>query len=118
MDKQGYDFKGSSKKPGIGKSKEPGLDGVYEKNARGDPDKPQHVVGETKYDQSKLRPEQRTQKWVDDRLDTAVGPTHAAKMRKEGYEYWLMKYDPKTQRMLPDKKLWEWKPGQTLPRIE
>jgi hypothetical protein len=120
MDKQGYDYKGSknTKKPGSGQSNEPGLDGVYEKNVRGDPAKPQHVVGEAKYDQANLRPEQRTQKWVDDRLDDAVGPTHAARMRKEGYEYWLMKYDPKTQRMLPEKKLWEWKPGQAKPRIE
>jgi hypothetical protein len=37
-------------------------------------------------------------------------------MRSEGYEYWVMKYDPKTRQVRP-KKLWEFRPnGKKAPR--
>jgi Domain of unknown function (DUF4157) len=109
MRTRGYELKGSSKQPALGKPRDQGLDGVYEK-ATSAGDGPRHVVGEAKYDQAKLRPGQEKWEWVDERLDTAVGPKHANRMREEGYEYWVMKYDPKTKGMKPT-KLWEFRPN-------
>jgi hypothetical protein len=44
-----------------------------------------------------------------------VGRTQSDKMRTEGYEYRVRKWDPKS-RMFRDTKLWEWKPtGQKGP---
>ena len=109
MGENGYEFKGSSKKPEFpAKPSDKGLDGVYEKTSAA-PGEPKHVVGEAKYDQAKLRPGQEKVDWVNDRLDRAVGRTHANKMRSEGYEYWVLKYDAKLQRVKLT-KLWEWRP--------
>jgi hypothetical protein len=115
MEESGYDFKGSSKKPGSSaKPSDKGLDGVYEKTSSV-PGEPKHVVGEAKYDQARLRPGQEGADWVNERLDRAVGRTHANKMRSEGYEYWVLKYDAKLQRVKLT-KLWEWRPtGQFGP---
>jgi hypothetical protein len=113
-DKEGYAFRGSSKEPKLGKPRDQGLDGVYEKinpEAKG----AKYVVDEVKYDTSRLRKGQETAQWVDDRLDTAVGPAHANKMRAEGYEYWVRKWDPRSRVFRPT-KLWEWQPtGQIGP---
>ena len=83
-DKEGYAFRGSSKDPQrVGaKSKPQGLDGVYEK-VNPEAGGAKHIVDEVKYDTSRLREGQETAQWVDDRLDTAVGPTHAIKTRAE-----------------------------------
>ena len=118
MDNEDYDFRGSSKDPASNaKPSDKGLDGAYEKRTPPEPGKPKHVAGEAKYDKSKMAPGQDKAEWVDDRLDKAVGREHANKMRKEGYEYWEMRYNPKSGRVEP-KKLWEWRhngkfgPGQ------
>jgi Domain of unknown function (DUF4157) len=114
--KEGYAFRGSSKDPQkLGaKSKPQGLDGVYEK-VNPEEKGAKHIVDEVKYDTSRLREGQETADWVDDRLDTAVGQTHANKMRAEGYEYRVRKWDPKS-RTFRDTKLWEWRPtGQKGP---
>ena len=105
----GYEFRGSSKEPAVGKPREQGLDGVYEKPTAA-PDEAKHVVGESKYDQSKLSAGQKKASWVDDNLDKTVGREHANKMRSEGYEYWVMKWNPKLQRMKRT-KMWVWKPN-------
>jgi multidrug efflux pump subunit AcrA (membrane-fusion protein) len=112
MEREGYEFRGSSKEPTHGPSRDQGLDGVYEKSAAATKG-PQHVVGEAKYGQAKLRPGQEKWEWVDERLDASVGRDHANRMRREGYEYWVTKYDPKTRQMLP-KKLWEFRPNTKL----
>lgn len=104
-----YQFRGSSKQPKVGKSREQGLDGVYEKPSAAAKE-PKHVVGESKYDQSKLSPGQKKAEWVDDNLDTTVGREHANKMRAESYEYWVLKYDPKLMRVRRT-KLWVWRPN-------
>jgi len=122
MGDDGYAFRGSSKdpgamstkppdtprEPGLGKPSDKGLDGVYEKSApvKGEA---RHRVGEAKYDQADLSPGQDSLEWVDARLDAAVGPKHANRMRAEGYEYWVMKYNPRTMRVEPT-KLWEFRP--------
>jgi hypothetical protein len=109
MDKEkGYKFKGSSKEPASNaKPSDKGLDGVYEKRLP-TPDEPKNVVAEAKYDTSQLSPGQGEADWVDERLDKAVGRTDANRMRKEGYEYWKLRYDPKLRRIVPE-KLWEWR---------
>ena len=110
MDAEGYKLQGSSKSPPAGKQpSDQGLDGVYEKRspaAKG----PKHVVGEAKYGQAKLRKGQELPEWVDQRLEQAVGSKRANQMREEGYEYWVLKYDPKARRVI-SKKLWEFRPS-------
>lgn len=109
MKGKSYEFRGSSKEPKMGKPLDQGLDGAYEKLAPAK-DEPRHVAGEAKYDQATLRPGQEKWEWVDQRLDAAVGPKHANRMRAEGYEYWVMKYNPKTKLVEPT-KLWEFRPN-------
>ncbi|MDB5970549.1 MAG: hypothetical protein JWQ90_2999 [Hydrocarboniphaga sp.] len=110
LNEKGYKFKGSSKEPALGKPKDQGLDGVFE-NETPPPDEPKHVVAEMKYDTSEPTPGQKKTEWVDDNLETTVGPDHANKMRREGYEYWVVKYDPVTGRVRPPKKMWAWEPN-------
>ena len=106
--KQKFKFLGSSKEPkkwrletdpefvpGPGQAQ--GLDGVYE-NTR---PPPKYVVIEAKYDTARLRSEQKTFKWVDDRLDQAVGFDKAQEIRAEGFEYWAMQYKPKSDEVQP-----------------
>ena len=109
MKNKHYEFRGSSKEPGMGKPSDKGLDGAYEKLAPAEGE-PRHVAGEAKYDQATLRPGQEKWEWVDARLDSAVGPKHANRMRAEGYEYRVMKYNPKTKLVEPT-KLWEFRPN-------
>lgn len=115
MNERNYKFKGSSKEPAVGKPREQGLDGVFE-NENPEPKEPKNVVGEMKYDQSKLSKGQKKTEWVDDNLDTTVGPEEANRMRREGYEYWVIKYDPVTGQVRPPKKMWQWRQnGKTGP---
>jgi Domain of unknown function (DUF4157) len=109
MANKGYEFRGSSKDPKMpgAKPSDKGLDGAYEKLSPAEGE-PRHVAGEAKYDTSELRPGQEKWEWVDERLDRAVGPEHANRMRKEGYEYWEMRYNPRTKLVEPT-KLWEFR---------
>jgi hypothetical protein len=102
---KGYEFRGSAEEPKMGKPKKQGLDLTFEKEspAKGEA---RHVVIEAKYNEARLTGGQETLKWVDERLDTAVGPQHANRMRLEGYEYWTSKYNPKLKRVI-HKRLWK-----------
>jgi len=64
MKNKNYEFRGSSKEPGMGKPSDKGLDGAYEKLAPAEGE-PRHVAGEAKYDQATLRPGQEKWEWVD-----------------------------------------------------
>ena len=109
MDKDGWQFRNSSKQPVEGtKPREQGLDGVYEKANPG-PKEPRHVVGESKYDSSRPTSRQKQKEWVDDHLDATVGREHANRMRSEGYEYWVNTWNPKLKRVVRT-KMWEFKP--------
>jgi hypothetical protein len=89
--KQKYKFIGSSQQPVKGDPKPQGLDGVYEGT------NPKNVVIEAKYDTSQLREGQDEVEWVDDRLEQAVGWTNAERIRREGYEYWVVRYNPRNK---------------------
>lgn len=116
---RGYKFKGSSKEPFKGPPREQGLDGVFEKDTSvpqpepefGTEPDPKHVVTEMKYDTSELSAGQKRTEWVDDNLEKTVGKDHANQMRKDGYDYWVVKYDPVTGKVLPPRKMWTWKPN-------
>jgi hypothetical protein len=112
MTNKGYEFRGSSKDPKMpgAKPSDKGLDGAYEKLTPAK-DEPRHVAGEAKYDTADLRPGQEKWEWVDERLDKAVGPKHANRMRAEGYEYQVMKYNPRTKLVEPT-TLWEFRPDR------
>jgi len=112
LESNDHKFRGSSKEPGIGEPSDKGLDLVVEKLKPAADELP-HKVIEAKFDQAKLRRGQETWEWVDARLDIAVGRTHANRMRAEGYEYWVMKYNPKT-RLVEGKKLWEFRPNKQV----
>lgn len=105
MQQLGYKKIGSSKEPGSSnepvEGKPQGLDGVYE-NPTG---QPKNVVGEAKYGKGDLRPEQKTEAWVDERLDQAVGKPRADKMRRDGYEVWKLHFEPATGTVTPTKIL-------------
>jgi hypothetical protein len=104
---EGFKKIGSSKEPTNGSggtpagTKSQGIDGVYENTAP----PPKYVVGEAKYvTDPKRKPtygesvagKQDTPEWVDANLDQAVGRAKADLIRAEGYQYWELRYDPKT----------------------
>lgn len=102
MDGRKYRKIGSSKKPTTGTGGKPqGIDGVYENASP----PPRYVVGEAKYDKSTFLKGQDTAEWVDARLDQACGKKLADQIRAEGYEYWELRYDPKTKMVTPRKIL-------------
>lgn len=78
MEERGYRKVGGSEKA-------QGIDGVYMKD--GTP--PEYVVVDSKYGSSQLSQtldgKQMSTSWIDNRLDDAVGPEVAAKMREAGY---------------------------------
>jgi hypothetical protein len=113
MDKNGFEKIGSSKEPRLegGTSQEQGLDGVYRNR---DPQgRPKWVVGEAKYvTDPKAKPtygkskagKQGTKPWSDANLDQVVGKKMADQIRREGYEYWELRYDPATNTTKGTKK--------------
>ena len=112
--KEGFKKIGSSKEPtDIGGNpadgQAQGIDGVYENPSP----PPKYVIGESKYlTDPKAKPTygkssagaQDTPEWVDANLDQAVGRAKADQIRAEGYEYWELRYDPKTNAVTPTKK--------------
>ena len=113
MDETGFDKIGSSKKPTLegGTTQEQGLDGVYRnRNPQG---RPKWVVGEAKYvTDPKGKPtygtskvgKQGTKPWSDANLDQVVGKKMADQIRREGYEYWELRYDPAANAVRQTKK--------------
>jgi hypothetical protein len=101
-----WEWRGSSQKPYDPKKAKPqGLDGGYENlGEKG----PRHLAAEFKHDDAPLRSEQETLKWVNDRLDDAVGYNQAERMRSEGYEYWVFRYRPGTK-TVERIFMWEWR---------
>ena len=102
-----WEWKGSAQKPfDESKAKPQGLDGGYRNR---DPDEgPRHMAAEFKHDDAPFGPEQETYKWVDDRLEDALGWEQAEAMRREGYEYWEFRYRPGSK-TVEAKFLWEWR---------
>jgi hypothetical protein len=112
MANEGFKKEGSSKRPSLegGGAQDQGLDGVY-RNAPGK--LPKWVVGEAKYVTDPVgKPtygesaagKQGTQPWSDANLDQAVGRQMADEIRRDGYEFWELRYDPASDSVVPTSK--------------
>jgi hypothetical protein len=96
MNKRGFTKRGSHDAPGPGggKPKPQGIDGVYENTNP----PPKWVVAEAKYGSSGYGEtadgKQMSRRWVENRLDHAVGDTLADQILREGYERWELRVAP------------------------
>jgi hypothetical protein len=84
-----------------------GIDGIYER-INPTTGEPEYVVVESKYGSAQLGNtkdgKQKSDEWIEKRLEEAVGPAKANEIQDKGYEKWLLRVKPDgsiTKKRLP-----------------